>query len=72
MSKELAQDPYVAARAESKPVTPRTKGVKSTNEPPRLYIGLTVHNSFHFFRRPVFLLFKQICAMKIIQEKSWN
>src|SRR6218665_156541 len=34
-SEGLAQGPYVAARAGFKPATIRTKGVKSTNGPPR-------------------------------------
>ena len=34
-SEELAQGPDVAARAGFEPATLRTKGAKSTNEPPR-------------------------------------
>ena len=35
VSEGLVQVPYVAARAGFKPATFRTKGVESTNEPPR-------------------------------------
>ena len=34
-SEVLAQGPYVTARAGFEPATLRTKGFKSTNEPPR-------------------------------------
>ena len=34
-SEGLVQGPYVAARTEFKPATLRTKGVESTNAPPR-------------------------------------
>src|SRR6218665_2567736 len=33
VSEELAQGPYLAARAGDEPMTPRTKGVDSTNAP---------------------------------------
>ena len=36
VSEGLAQGPYVTVRAEFKPATLWTKGVESTNEPPRL------------------------------------
>jgi len=34
VSEELAQEPYMAARAEFEPMTFRAKGVVSTNAPP--------------------------------------
>ena len=37
-SEELAQGPFVAARAGFEPTTLRTKGDKYTNEPPQLYL----------------------------------
>ena len=36
-SEGLAQDRYVATRVGFEPVTFRTKGIDSTNEPPRLH-----------------------------------
>jgi len=35
VSEGLAQSPYVAARAEFEPTTFRSKGIDSTNAPPR-------------------------------------
>jgi len=36
VSEGLAQGPYVAARAQFKPTTLRSKSIDSTNEPPRI------------------------------------
>src|SRR6218665_2758391 len=50
-SEGLVQGPYFAARAEFKPMTLRTIGVESTNEPPRstqvlrqcVYVGVSLY-----------------------------
>ena len=36
MSERLAQDPYVVAKERFEPTTLRSKGIESTNAPPRL------------------------------------
>ena len=41
VSEGLAQGPYMVARVEFKPATLQTKGVESTNEPPRPQLYIT-------------------------------
>jgi len=53
VSEELSQGPYVVARAGFKPTTLQSKGIDSTNAPPRPtmgrveYLMLSVYKSYH-------------------------
>ena len=54
-SEGLAQGPHVAARAGLLPVTLRTKGAESTNEPPRPTRCLSMMLSLQILSRPILL-----------------
>ena len=47
-SEGLAHGPHMAARAGFEPTTPRTKGVISTNEPPRPTCGGSLADNFSY------------------------